>query len=698
VSEKSASIKLTLNKSSFKDGVKDAEKDVKSFGEQARGALNRAFKDGIKGSDEAIKGMFNTIKSGLVAFSGIGGMLGTTELIRAGMTTQGVFKGIAVGMRAGTGEAQNFRDLMEDGTNAATKWGKDVDELGHAMKRVWEETGDKDFTKDSINTIAMVSRASRESVGMIGELSGSLHEKFGITNGELEGTLAAVLSLGNKGGVTVEELSQRIGFIGSVAREAGFNGQAGFQKMLGLLNMADDGGKNLRKNLGAVSQVLLELGNKTERAKLAMKLGMDPSAMKGDATEMIGQIMKATGGKREKLETAFTGEALAFMLDLGKQYSKAFDDAKGDTKTKTKAAVDAYTESLNKASQSQLSATDLNEMAADSMKDGPAKMEAAMQKMRAAFLRPEISDAIGKLADVLPKLVEMLGSVVGFAAEHPIAAGAMAVGGMGAKGMIGGMGSSLLSAGMGGLTQSIASALGAGGAVAGQTAGAGVAAGLAGAAPGAGSALGGSLAAVASPLMANALAIAFAAAAIAALDTYQENDKKSKGHGGEYSMLNVRRNLGKANEWLGMDADSWMGLPGGIGEEDYWKQRAKLTGESNRYSTADDAEAAMKRKEARQVGHEGDEQAMGASFSEEALFSDGGASESPYVLGPLAALAKPTPKAATTHAQPKSAEDMRLLAQMLGGELKVRVMNPEQLREGSAGGGSPRPGYVPKEQ
>ena len=74
--------------------------------------------------------------------------------------------------------------------------------------------------------------------------------------------------------------------------------------------------------------------------------------------------------------------------------------------------------------------------------------------------------------------------------------------------------------------------------------------------------------------------------------------------------------------------------------------------------------------------------------------------ERSYVLGPRMDLLK---KPNSTPAAPpaRSPEDARLLADMMANrELKVRITNPEAIRDrgGSSGGGSPGPGYAGPDQ
>lgn len=267
---KPASITLTLNSGPFKDSLKENEKAVKSFGEQSSKALKTAFADGIKGAGAAVSGLFSTIKSGVSMIAGIGGAMGISELVRAATVTAGVYRGMAAGVKLGTGEAADFRDMMAQGSAAAQKWGKDVDEIGAAMNRVRKETGDLDFAKKSADTIAMASRASHESIDSIAGLSSVLHKSFKTTDDQLQNTLATVLSLSNKGGVGFDELSAGLSRFGVVAKQSGkLANEAGLSKFLGLVGAGASGAQGMGRNIAGATSLIEQLSaNSPQRAML----------------------------------------------------------------------------------------------------------------------------------------------------------------------------------------------------------------------------------------------------------------------------------------------------------------------------------------------------------------------------------------------------------------------------------------------
>lgn len=686
MSGKEAGIKITLDNKTFIAQLTSTENAVKASGSKMGKGIDDGIKAGIKGGGEAVKGLLSSIKNGVQTFSGFGSMLGTVALIKEAQGAEGAFKKVAFQIRAGTGELVPFRGMLESAQATSIKWGKSIDDLGKAMSDIYSETGDKDFAGGALEAIAVTARASKEPIELLSTLSGSLNEKFGVTSDELGDVLANVLSLGNKGGITIDELAGKIGVIGSVAREAGLTGKAGFTQMVSLLNVADDGGKNLKKNLSAIGGVLEDLGIQKNRVKIMAKLGIDASAVKGkDVTGMIGEVLKKTGGSKDKLAIAFEGEKLAFMIDLGKRYSSAFAEQTGSIKEKTEAGLAAYNDALAKAGKSNLSYSQVQEIASKSMNSGPAKLAAAMEKMKASFTKPEITGAIGQLADGLPKLAGVITGVVDFAAAHPILAGGALVGGTAIRGAAGGV----AGVGMEALSASMKTALGGTAAAAGATAGAGVGEGLAAAAPKAGSAFAG----VAAPLLANALAgaavVSIGLAADQATKLYTELTT-GKGWAGGATQ---KDKSGSSIAWRTFLHDI-----GAMDDKTFQDMNDKASGiDRSGYDSAADWEKGLKAKDARQA-HSADEAAAGMSFSAADIVNAGGSSNDASVPEFLRRGPERVARGGGGGAA-SSKENAQLLNDMLrGAPLAVKISNPEDVRGGGAGGtGGPVPGYVDRQ-
>lgn len=679
-----AGIRVTLKKDGFVVAYKGLEQEVKAGGERMGVSLGNSLKGGLKGAESAVKGLFSSVKSGLSQLAGFGGVAGTTEMIREGLKTEGVFKSIAFQIRAGTGELVNHKSLMDAASQSAQRWGKDVDELGAAMRGIYEETGNADFAKSSIETIATTARATKQPISELGELTGVLNEKFGITAETLGDTLASVYSLGNRGGVTVGELGGKLGIIGAVAREAGLQGAQGFGKMVGLLNVADDGGKNLRKNIGAVHQVLETLTTSASRNKAFMQLGIDPSQAKGDVTKQIGAILKATGGSKDKLAVAFQGEGLAFLVSLGQQYAASFSETKGTVKQKTDAALAAYEGALQKASKSQLSYADIQKEATARMNGGQAKMDAAIEKMKASFLREDIAKAVGKLADVLPKFADLVSNLVGFASEHPALAAGGAIAGTAAKGFAGGA-----VAGVGG-PGAILKAI------------------VTWGAPGAAAAAPGAAAAAAAPAAAAAAAVSSIAKFRSAIDTgIGPLGKLGIAAVAASAALLAIDQASKLNDELGESgwSDMWKKLKNDIGvttDEEYQSELGILkNGNDAQTSGGPDVftewDADQRQRQVDFANSDAGKEDAKNKAMRSFISTDSDDGRLPFEAAQDARAAQG--KGGKGQGAPPPVDHGAVAKAIANEELRVRIMNPEAIRGGGGflGGGGPGPGYADRE-
>lgn len=431
-----AGVRLTLQNQGFKRGMADVEADTKRRASSMGNALRSSLSDGAKGGLNALKSAFSAVKSTIFTLGGLTGAIGVGALIRGAITMESKYRQLAFAIKAGTGASVDFRTIQKDVEATALKTGQTAEDLAGVFGAVFQETGNAEFARDTLKSIATAATATHAPVEQIGAIAGTLNEKFGIAAGEIDSALATVIGLGNKGGISIADMGERLGQVGAIAKEAGLEGRDGFEKIVGMMNLADNATGNLRKGISAVQGLFTELGDKTSRTKVAQALGISPAALKGDATKMIETILAKTKGDKDKLAKAFTGETLKLIVDLGKQ---------GDLKA-----------ALADASKSAISFAEIQAEAAKEMETADKKFQTALEKMKQAFSKPEITEALTKLADVLPAFADMMASVVGFAAKSPVAAGTLGVAGY--------VGASAASAG---LQTLLLSALGLGGAKAG---------------------------------------------------------------------------------------------------------------------------------------------------------------------------------------------------------------------------------------
>ena len=670
MASKEAGIKLTLTAAGFSSGLKGAEKETAAAGGRMGKALSKGLSDGVKEGVDSLKAKVSSIKSGVASLAGVTGVIGAgagfAEMVKGAMAVEGQMKKFAYAVKAGSGEALNFRDVQKEVQATAVATGQSAEELGTVLAESFRATGDSKFARESLKAIAVAATATREPIETMGKLGAELGDKFGIGSGEIGDALATAYASAQKGGVTLEDMAEKMGQIGANAKEAGLTGTEGFKKMIALMNVSDDAMGNMRKGLPAVAGLLDQLGTKAERNKTMMKLGIVGGG-KGDVTQTIGEILKKTGGNKDKLAVAFAGPQLQFLTELGSKYAQTFKETGGSVKDKTAAALAAYEDALKGASTTHKS---FSEMEKDA--EGARPIQKAMERIKEAFSNPEFTTAIVRLMNLMPKLAEVIAGVVDFASEHPYAAAGIGAGAMVGKEVLGGVASAGIKSLFAGAGRAVAVEAVAGMAgTAAASAGGGIAASFVGAL-------------VSGPgliAIGVAIAAAFAAKAIADASAEREKMKEDAADKGEQQLAGEQGGSGNGADSGSafMDRD----------ENGRWKRFTPGDFDSPAAFDARKEELFAKRKAAADEHNNGWEPGFaGVPYSQDQGFSfleDNGG--------------RAATKAPTAQAAGFNAEQTALLAQMLGGlkgELKVRVINASDIggAGGSGGTGGPRPGHA----
>ena len=643
---KEAGIKLTLKSSGFTSGLRDVEQQTAAAGKRMGGGLKTALGDGLKGGMTALKGAMSTLKSTVMSVGSVGGAIGgvagTVALVQGALKAESSYKNLAFQIKAGGGALVDWRDLQKDAQAQAVRTGISVEDIAASMGAVRDATGDTDFMRASIGAIATTARATGKPIGELASIAGGLGEKFGVTAKELPDTLADVVSLAAKGGVTFEEMAGGIDAIGSVAKSAGLEGRAGFGQLLAVLNVADNEGKNLRKNLSQVGSVLAKIGTKGAAADTFGKLGMKRTDATGDMQKNLAAVLKFTGGDKDKLtKGGFSDEQTSFLMEMAK----------------TANAAGGLQAALAAAGKSSMTFGGIEAQAADRMKGAQAQVDQAMEKMKVAFSNPEFIKGLTSLMGRLPAAVDKIVKIAGYAADHPVAAVGAGAGLVLAKGTI--------EATLGSVVQA---AMTKGGAAAAQPFAEGAAKGLAGG--------GASLFAQAlGPLLAVAVAGAMGKAAI---DIYfdQESKKRDAAEAGEMGANNVYlKGRAELRNGGALSADTAGQIP---------QAMQTVLSEIERLRDVDGQESHVADLEQILDGLKSltEARAPAGWHAPTSLPGDGGFSFMSDNGGTAAAGGAPAKPAAPQQSPANAAllREMMAMGGKLGGELKVRITNPEAIR------------------
>jgi TP901 family phage tail tape measure protein len=425
-----ASVKLTLDNGQFIVSMRQVGDVVDKETKKASRA-SQMWGAGISSVGDKLKSIGGEVKR-LASMAGtLGGAFTLGGAAHAAIKLETSYRNLAFAVRAGTGEAVNFKALMRDGQAIATKWSRYNDEVADTVKSLYEEVGDIGFAKKGAEEVAKAATATGASMGTLSSIAGTLNEKFDVTAEQLPDALATVVSAANKGGASLEGMGEKLGVLGASAKLAGLSGVEGFGKVVALLNVADNATGSFKKSLTAVTGVLDTLGDPEKVKKMEAQLGTSLRDKKGGVrADALERIVQRTGGQREKVEKVFGGEQAKLLVELGKSYASAFKETTGDVKTKTAAGIAAYREALDQASKSQLTAADMAKQAQENLETPQAKFQTAMNTLEAAMHKPEIIKAMNALAAALPKLADVIAKVIGWVADNPMTAAGGVAGAM----------------------------------------------------------------------------------------------------------------------------------------------------------------------------------------------------------------------------------------------------------------------------
>jgi hypothetical protein len=449
-STKDASVRLNLAASGFLSALQQIDRETKTFTktvEEIGNASDKSsrktsgffstMKAGAKGAGSELSQLGAHLKSVLTTAATLGGALSIGGGIREAQSLQSSYKDLAFAIRRGTGEAQSWQQVQGDVETISGRWKRSNREIQASYADIFQETGNLEFAKRATDSVGQAANATGKSTELWARIAGTLGEKFNIGAGGIHEAMATVVDLTNKGGITADELSEKLGLAGASAQFLGLTGQQGLQKILGMLNLADNSLGTVKQKFGAVTDVLQKMGDPETLKNIEKALGVKLTDPKGNArADSLDRILAKTRGKDAELAKAFQGNDRLLIGSLAKPFTDAFEKTKGDVKTKTAAGLDAFHKAIEEAGKSSFKAADLQNEANERNKDAQRNLQSAMNDFTKAFERPEVVHAVDQLAAQAPRMAGVLGRLVEFAAAHPQAAAAMAVGGVAAKGAL----------------------------------------------------------------------------------------------------------------------------------------------------------------------------------------------------------------------------------------------------------------------
>ncbi|MEI9940511.1 MAG: hypothetical protein WDO69_25125 [Pseudomonadota bacterium] len=443
MADRDAKVRLNLAANGFLSTLQQLQSAAKDFehavegvgdgGEKASrklGAFGTAAKAGFGAAKASLAELGKGLKSTLGQVATLGGALSAANAVRGAVEMTEGYKNLAFAIHSGTGVSMTWQQVQTQVEGAAQRTKRSNREMLETWTSLHEAIGDVKFAAVAMESVAKASNVTGKSMQVMGGIAAGLREKFGIGAEGMDAALAAAISLSERGGVTLDDLSGKIDIIGASAKQMGFDGLAGFQQVMGMMNVGDDVLGGVKRNVQAVTTLMETFADPDKVKDIEKELHIKISDHAGvPFKDALDRIIEKSGGKEEILGKVFSGQEVKLVSEFGRTYTQAYEATTGDMKTKMRAGIDAVHAALEAGGKSFLSKADFEKEAAARTQDASRNFQAALNKLEAAFSDEKMIGAINDIAKNLPALAKAIADMLGWAINHPKTAAAAVVAG-----------------------------------------------------------------------------------------------------------------------------------------------------------------------------------------------------------------------------------------------------------------------------
>jgi len=423
-----ASVRLTLNAGSFAGGMRDVARQAGRVGSQIGKALSEPMKAGFKAGRDAAGALMNDIKGALKAATTLGGAIGVGAGLKSALEMRSVYSDLAFNISKTGKEAVTWQQIQSQIEPVALQTSRSASEMAGAFKSVFEATGDSEYTKASLESIANAANATGYSVDHLANAAQLMQRKFGATSKDLPDMMAAFVEKVGVGGASIDAMGPKFALMAGEAAAAGLKGKEGMSTLLGVMVALDS---RVGEKASPGLKMLLE---RFKRGSSDLKNLSKKSGIKFDAdSTAFDKIRSMLGGKgRTAIEASLTGDSRTVFDELAKPFDEAVVKAKASGKSAkeaTEAGLRAFDRAMGEAGSSSLTAAKIAEESKRRQEEPQRKLQQAMETFYQSFTKPEMLSAMDELAKSLPKLAEGMSKIVEFVTRNPALAGGLYVGG-----------------------------------------------------------------------------------------------------------------------------------------------------------------------------------------------------------------------------------------------------------------------------
>jgi hypothetical protein len=403
-------------------------------------AFNGPMVSGLGAAKRSLSGLGSEVKTVAKFGLALGGSFSLATAAKDALSLQSQYKNMAFAIRAGTGEAVKWEDIQARIQTTALATHQANSDVANSFRDIQQETGNLKFTEQAIGAAGKMALITGEDIGIFSNLAGVAFEKFGIDGANVEDALSAIYSAANRGGLSLAEMSEKMGMLGASAKMLGMGGVDGMSRVIGMTQMADDSLGNMKQKIAAVTGLLDEMANPKQMKDVGKLLHVNLLDKKGNVRkDALDTVLSRTGGDAQKIATIASGPTVKLLTEFGKIYKEGADASGQKGKGKIQAGLDAFHAAMEKAAKSELDAAAREEQAKKQSDTAKSAMNDALNELTNAFEKPEMIAAMKSLAHTMPTLASGAAKLMEVTLNNPLLAGAGYVTVRGGGAMMGGM-------------------------------------------------------------------------------------------------------------------------------------------------------------------------------------------------------------------------------------------------------------------
>jgi hypothetical protein len=418
-----AALRVTIRNAGFLAGMRQMTAVAATTGAKMGAALSGPMKAGLASAAGTMKTMMGGLAGHMKTVASLGGAFAVGKFLSDAVKMQTAYRNIAHNVNKISDGAVDWKTIQASIAPIADKTGQTVQDMATSFDTVFQATGDLEYTKKAMEAIGTAATASGEDATKYAQAMQLADRKFGVGVNETEAAVAAFDAKIGIGGAGIDDLNNKFAVMAGEASAAGMSGVTGMNQLLGVMLKLDSSiGEKASPGLKAMFQYLKNNTAQLKKLEKDASIKFEPDMT---AFEKIRAMLQSEKG-RVAAEMTFTADRRVVYDTLAQPFQDAYKQAVAQgksTKEATQIGLKAFDKSIQEMSGSTGKFSNLQEQAAQRMKEDPSViMRKALNKMATAFQDDKMLGAIEKMAKILPGVADGFVKLLDWVMNNPLLA------------------------------------------------------------------------------------------------------------------------------------------------------------------------------------------------------------------------------------------------------------------------------------